>query len=329
MKAALTKVKAALQKVSKKVYITVATLVVVALVVIVVALANRPYSVLFTGLSSPELTSIVSYLEGQGVADYKIENNDTILVRKNQEASLKARLLMEGYPQTGFSYSYDTYYNNIGSLSTESERKTTFLHDLQDQMSAVVRCFDNVKNATVTISLGQDNGYVLDKSSTIDASAAVIVEMQGTARLSSDQALAIRRYIANAVQGLSIDKVDITDTAGNRYGASDSLADADASALKFQLEEEQANIIRSEVLQALRPFYGDDNVRVAVSCTVDVSQRTVNSHDVSLPNYATDGSTNGEGIKGEKVYEYWVTREGMTLSVVWLVRKPTRIFRNM
>lgn len=310
MKATMAKVREKLQKISKKVYILTATLIAVAAVVVVLVLANRPYSVLFTGLSTADVSSITSYLNSQGVVDYKIENNDTILVRENQEASLKASLLMEGYPQSGFSYSYDTYYNNIGSLSTESERRTAWQHDLQEKMSAVVRCFQNVKNATVDISFGKETGYILDQGSRVEASASVLVEMQGATRLTSDQAVAIRKYIANAVEGLSIEKVDITDTLGNRYGASNSYADADASALKFQLEEEQANIIRSEVMQALLPFYGEDNVRVAVSCTVDVSQRTVNSRDVFLPSYAEDGSTNGKGIIGERIFEYYVSRDG-------------------
>ena len=144
------KTKEALKKVSKKVYILTASILILVIVgVVILVSTSNTYTVLFTGLSASETSSIVSFLAGQGVTDYKMENNDTILVPKAQEASLKAQLLMEGYPQTGFAYSYDTYYDNIGSLSTESERRTAWLHDLQDKMSAVVRCFENVKNAMV------------------------------------------------------------------------------------------------------------------------------------------------------------------------------------
>ena len=303
------KTKEALKKVSKKVYILTASILLLLIVGIVIFVANRPYAVLFTGLSASETSSIVSFLAGQGVTDYKMENNDTILVPKDQEAALKAQLLMEGYPQTGFAYSYDTYYNNIGALSTESERRTAWLHDLQDKMSAVVRCFENVKNATVDISLGEDNGYVLDYGRVTKASASVLVEMDGAAKLTKDQATAIRRYIANAVQGMAIEEVSITDTLGNRYSASDSMADAEASALKIQLEEEWENKIRTNVLQVLVPFYGAENVTVGVNCTVDVSQRTVNSRDVFLPGFAENGETDGKGIIGSQIYEYYVSRE--------------------
>ena len=304
------KTKEALKKVSKKVYILTASILILVIVgVVVLVSTSNTYTVLFTGLSASETSSIVSFLAGQGVTDYKMENNDTILVPKNQEASLKAQLLMEGYPQTGFAYSYDTYYNNIGSLSTESERRTAWLHDLQDKMSAVVRCFENVKNATVDISLGEDNGYVLDYGRVTKASASVLVEMDGAAKLTKDQATAIRRYIANAVQGMAIEEVSITDTLGNRYSASDSMADAESSALKIQLEEEWENKIRTNVLQVLVPFYGAENVTVGVNCTVDVSQRTVNSRDVFLPGFAENGETDGKGIIGSQIYEYYVSRE--------------------
>ena len=306
------KVKETLKKVSKKVYIA-AAVVLVALIAVIAVLAatHKPeYSVLFTGLSSSETSSVVTYLDSLGVTDYKVENRDTILVPTAQEESLKVRLLMEGYPQSGFAYDYSTYYENIGALSTESERRTAFLHDLQDKMSAVVRCFDNVKDATVDIGQGEDNSFILDSSKVTKTTASVLVEMDGAVKLTSQQAAAIRNYVAHAVEGLEIEAVYISDTMGNNYSTGGSMADSEASALKMQLEEEWENKIRTSVMQVLIPFYGEDNVRTSVNCTVDVSQKTVSSRDVFLPDYATDGSTNGKGIIGSQVYSYYVTRPG-------------------
>ena len=306
------KVKETLKKVSKKVYIAAAVVLVALIAAIVVfAATNKPeYSVLFTGLSSSETSSVITYLDSLGVTDYKVENRDTILVPAAQEENLKVRLLMEGYPQSGFAYDYSTYYENIGMLSTESERRTAFLHDLQDQMSAVVRSFENVKEATVKIGQGEDNSFILDSSKVTKTTASVLVEMDGTVKLSSQQAAAIRNFVAHAVEGLEIEAVYISDTMGNNYSTGGSMADSEASALKMQLEEEWENKIRTSVMQVLIPFYGEDNVRTSVNCTVDVSQKTVSSRDVFLPDYATDGSTNGKGIIGSQVYSYYVTRPG-------------------
>ena len=299
-------VKTRLKKVSKKAYIIIGVVVVVLAAALTFALNNKPYSVLFTGVSPSEASSILSFLEGQGITDYKVENNDTILVPKGKEGALKARLVMEGYPQAGYAYS--TYYDHVGSLSTESERNNAYLLFLQESISNVIRNFDNVKDAKVFITRGEDRGYVLDSGNVVDATAAVQVTMNGAAKLSNQQAEAIRNLVSHAVQGLKIGSVIITDTMGNTYTATDENSNSDSSALKLRLEEEYQNKIRLAVLQTLTPFFGEDNVRVSVNCQVEVSQRTVNSRDVQLPEWAQDGSTDGKGIIGSRIYDYYVGR---------------------
>ena len=144
----------------------------------------------------------------------------------------------------------------------------------------------------------------------VDASAAVTVTMDGAAKLSAQQVSAIRNLVSHGVQGLEIDSVAISDTMGNNYTADASAAAGDASTLKLQLEEEYENKIRTEVMQALSPFFGNDNVRVSVNCVVELSQRTVSSRDVYLPEWAQNGETNGKGIIGKQIYEYYVDRPG-------------------
>lgn len=302
----LEQVKTFLKKVPKKVYIALVALLAVA-VGLVVWMNNRPYEVLFTGLNTSEMSSILTYLDDTGVREYKVENNDTILVPQAQEASLKARLLMEGYPQTGFAYSSES---SAGMLSTESERREATKRDLQDRLSAVVRCFDGVRDAVVTIEPGEDRSYVLDSGNVVDAKASVFVTMEQGKLLTDAQADAIRTLVAHSVKSLDIDSVRISDAAGNTYNAGDSVSDGEASALKLQLEQEWENKIRTNVLQVLIPYYGEDNVRVGVNCTVDISQTVEDSTEVSLPEWADDGSTNGRGIVGSRIYNYVVVRDG-------------------
>ncbi len=303
----LEKAKAFLKKIPRKIMIAVAVLLLFA-VAVVFWLNNRPYSVLFTDLTSKEMSSILTYLDSAGVTDYKVENNDTILVPGSQEADLKARLLMEGYPKSGFAYSEE---DSTGMLSTESERSAAALKELAARMSNVVSCFDGVKEAAVTINPGEDHRYVLDQNRAIKASASVFLRMQEGETLSGAQADAIRNLIAHSVKGLEISSVTITDSAGNSYNKpADSAADGEASALKLQLEQEWENKIRTNVLTALIPWYGEDNVKVSVSCTVDVSRVVENNTDVFLPEWAADGSTNGRGIVGSRIYNHIVVRGG-------------------
>lgn len=306
LKAFWAKVQERLKKISKKALIIAAVALVILAAVLVFILNNKPYEVLVTGVSSSETSSILTYLDSQGITDYKVEDNDTILVPRSQAPALKARILMEGYPQTGYAYS--AYYDHVGSLSTESERNNAYMMFLMESMCNVIRTFENVKDATVLISPGEDRGYVLDSGNVVKATASVQVTMDGSAKLTSQQVAAIRNLVSHGVQGLEVGSVVISDTMGNNYTADASAVAGDSSALKLQLEEEYENKIRTEVMQALSPFFGQDNVRVSVNCVVELSQRTVNSRDVQLPEWAQDGETDGKGIIGRQIYEYYVER---------------------
>lgn len=303
-KAVLEKGKELLKKIPKFVFIVAGIIVVAVVVIAAVALNNKDYTVLFTGLGSEEASEIVTYLNDNGVTDYRVENNDTILVPEGQEAQLKAQLLMEGYPESGYSYS--TYYDHVSALSTESERNTAYLLLLQDRMSAVVRNFDGVKDAVVNINQGEDRSYILDQNNMVDASASVFVTMEDTDdKLTDSQADAIRRLVARSVQGLEVESVEISDSMGHSYGGSTELHETtDLSALKLQLEEENNNKIRAEILQVLEPLFGWENVAVGVNCTVDVNRSTEDSTTYTLP----QGSQDGQGLIGSEVYSNRIVR---------------------
>ena len=109
----------------------------IAIIALVAVMSTRPYTTLFTGLTGEDMTSILTYLNDSGIKNYRVENNDTILVPENQEPTLKAQLLMQGYPSSDLGY--QMYLGNITSLSTESDRLMLYLFDLQDRLASVIR----------------------------------------------------------------------------------------------------------------------------------------------------------------------------------------------
>lgn len=280
--------------------------VVVAAVVITIVMNSKPYSVLFTGLDSSEISSIISYISEKGVTNYRVQGSDTILVASDQEAQLKADLLLEGYPKSGFAY--ETYKAGVSSMSTESDREIAYLQDLQDRMAGVIRCMDGVKSAVVTIAQGDDQRYVLDSSNATAASASVMVTMSAGGSLSSQQASAIRKLVSHAVSGLEVNAVSISDSQGNTYSADASADSTDATKLKLSLEEQVNNKVRAEILAVMTPLYGADNVRVAVNSTVDIDHSVGETTTYTQPDWAADGSTDGEGIIGSKIYDQEVVR---------------------
>ena len=265
---------------------------------------NQPYETLVTGLTTDEASAIVGKLDEYGATDYKIEG-DTIKVPQDQVTNLQAKLLVDGYPKSGFLYG--TYLDNVGMMSSESDRETLKNYELQDRMAAVIRNFSGVKNAVVDITPGSDQRYVLDSDNATPATAAVFVEMQDGGALPDSYVDAIGNFVAHSVQGLDFESVTITDSIGNSYtpGSTDT-STASASDLKLRLENQVNNRVRNEVLQALSPIYGADNVRVSVTSTVDVSHRVQETTEYTTP----EGAPDGEGIISHREYDQELVRGG-------------------
>ena len=268
--------------------------------------STRPYTVLFTGLSGPDMSAVLTYLGDNGVNDYKVQNNDTILVRASEEQALKAGILQQGYPTSGYAYS--TYLDNIGMLSSESDRQQLTIYDLQDQLSSVIGRFDDVQSATVNLAMASDNRYILSDT-VVDASAAVQVKLQPGKTLSSQLVNAIRNYVSHSVQGLSFSNVRIMDTEGHEVsGSADSAALSDSADLKLSLEAQVDSNTRSKIMTMLEPLFGYSNITVSVHSTVDVSHTYQESLHYIEPEWAQDGSARGQGIIGSWVWDSGIVR---------------------
>ena len=278
--------------------------VLVVLAVIAVVISNQPYTTLFSDLNQTDMSAILSYFSDNGITQYRVDG-DAILVPESQKESLMAQVLVAGYPSSGYSYS--TYLDNVGSLTTEAERNQLVLYDLQDYMAAVICNMEGVESAQVLLTPGQDRTYVLDSGNKVDATAAVQVTMEAGKTLTDGQVSAIRNLVSHGMQGLNVENVVIEDTYGNSYSAGDDFTDLqDASALKLKLEEQCNNNIRTRVMQALTPLFGEDNVQVSVNTVVDVDRSYTDSTDYSLEDWAQG---NDDGIIGSQIWDDEIVRD--------------------
>lgn len=285
---------------------------VVAVIALIVTLSivskSKPYEILFGGLSSEDLTAVASFLNTEGITDFKIRNNDTILVRETEADRLRALVIMQGYPTSG--YSHATYLDNINALSSQADREQLRLLDLQDHLSKTIMCFDGVTEATVIITPGEDHRYILDENVT-EATASVFVKMKTGKTLTNDQVSAIQRFVANAEQGLTVSNVTVEDGAGNRYistGAAGALDETMKNKLALELKVNEQT--RNSIMQVLVPYCGLNNVEVSVHSTVDVTHSYSELLQYYEPDWAADGSTGGKGIIGSQIWDNSWIRDG-------------------
>lgn len=225
----------------------------------------------------------------------------------------KAQLVQEGYPKSGFTY--DTFIDNAGMMTTDSDKRTYKLYELQDRISSTIRLFENVKDAKVTIALGEESKYALDDEAKQDSSATAVVTMKDGGSPTEDQAAAIQRLVAKSVPGMELDQVAVFDGNGNDVSVSEessSMNGSDAEEIAAVIE----NQIEEKVHDVLGPVYGNQNVRISARAKVDMQRliresTTYNTPEKIDPNdksgivsheeSMTENTKNGRGTAGGEV----------------------------
>lgn len=298
------KIKGFFAKLNKTTRVLLGVCAAVILVLIIAAallLSRKEYATLCTGLTANETSAVISFLNNNGVTDFKIDN-DSILVPKGREEQLQIQLVTTGTLNSGFLY--ESYFGNTGTFSTEAERKEALRIATQERLAAMIRQFDGVRDASVNITLGTRRVYVLDNE-TSQSTAAVTITPDGNRQLSTGVVEAIRYTVSHSVEELNIGSVSIVTTNGYTYNDTTGVgAMSDATALQLQYQQEINNKVRGQVLEALWRIYGEGNVAVAVNTTVDMSRKVVESTKYAQP----EGSAENAGLIGQEKW-FWVIGE--------------------
>ena len=234
-----------------------AAALIIGAVAIAFALNNRPYEVLFSGLGEEEFRQITDKLVEDGI-NFRYEGNTTILVRSDIVDRTKASLVQEGYPKNGFTY--QTFINNAGMMTTDSDKATYKIYELQDRIGATIRLFDGVKDAKVTIALGEDNPYVLSETTKTTASAVVIMENGGAP--SAEQVMGIQRLVAKSIPDMELEDVVVLDGNGNDVSLEAESGATTTSSDNEELARVIENQVISSIMKVLGPIYRPENVSI-------------------------------------------------------------------
>lgn len=292
MKETLKSLKDYLGKLSKKTKITaaiVAAVVIVGAIVITMILNHKDYVVLFSGVTDEETTEILGKLQEMGV-EYSY-GDGSIRVPSDVADTTRAQLAYDGYPKSGFTY--DVFTANAGGMTTDMEKQTYKLYELQNRIGATVRLFDGVKDAKVTIAMGDEQRYVLEDSGdgANSPSASVVVMMEDGGSPSAKQAAGIQRLVARSVPSMSMENVSVLDGSGIEVsGSAGGDTSGDAAEDIAQLIETQ---ITKKVVHVLEPFYGAQNIRVAARGTVNMEKIIRETTTYSTPEKIDENDKTG------------------------------------
>lgn len=294
MKERLKSLKEYFGKFSKKTIITaavVAVIIILGAIAIAFFLNRKDYVTLFTGVTEEETTEILAQLSEMDV-EYISDGAGNIRVPSDQVDTTRAQLAQEGYPKSGFTY--DVFTTNAGGMTTDMEKQTYKLYDLQNRIGATIRLFDGVEDAKVTIALEEEDQYVLndsDEEGGAASSASVVVVMKDGGSPTSKQAAGIQRLVARSVPDMEMENVSVLDGSGIEVSSSsDSGASSDAAQEVAQIIENQ---VAKKVINVLEPFYGADNIRVSAKGQVNMEKLIREETTYSTPEKIDENDKTG------------------------------------
>lgn len=274
MKEKLNQIKEFVGKLSSKtikLIIAGTIILVIGAIALAVVLNHKEYVPLYYNVTEEEAQQIVSKLQEEGV-DYRYKGGGNIEVDQAVADQQRAKLALEGYPKSGFAY--DTFINNSGGMTTDSDKKTYKQYELQDRIGATIRLIDGIKDAKVTIALGEEKKYALTKDDTEEnqPSASVMVVMKDQGSPSPEQAAAIQRLVAAGVPELKTENVAVFDGSGIEV----SIDSDDGALMNGKTSEELAQVVENQIakkiMNVLNPIYGEGNVRVSAKATFNMEK---------------------------------------------------------
>ncbi|MBO9533291.1 MAG: flagellar M-ring protein FliF [Solirubrobacteraceae bacterium] len=238
----------------------VAALGFLAVTFLLLKLATAPaYATVMSGVEPNQSDKITQALADRGVS-YELQNNGTaIAVEKSQIGEARVALANAGVnagsgTQPGFEL---LDQQKLGS--SDFQQRVTYQRALEGEIANTIGQIDGVNGAEVQLTLPEDKLFS-DESN--PATAAVL--LSGTSTLDGAQVRGIANLVAGSVQGLSPDKVTITDGAGQLLWPTDGGGSGGSGASKSAAQARYDASTESRINDMLTRTLGPNKARVEV-----------------------------------------------------------------
>ena len=261
----------------KTLLLSITAVIILALVILAVVM-NRPNMVtLITCENTKEASQVKELLEGENINAEISSDGLTFSIDKKDESNASILLGSNGIPTEG--YGIDNVFD--GSFSTtESDKNKKYQLYLEKKFEDQLKAISNVENATVSLSIPEEDGTIISMGQ--ETYASVMLELNGD--LEEEQAAGIARFIATEVGNDSTDHILILDSNGNvLFSGGDSSTSIGNANSQLSLKSKAENMVKSEVKGVVLGTDVYDNVEVGLNLAMDFS-----TEDYTNQHYCVD-----------------------------------------
>jgi len=262
--------------------------------IFVIMWANKAEYRIIAKLPTQELIATMDYLDSHKV-DY-IQENNTISVPADEYQEVKLLLAREGLTNEK-AEGNEIIMEDMGfgvSQRLESER---LKHSREQQLARTIEELQSITRAKVLLAIPKDNIFAKRVKS---PSATVVLTLQKGRQLPEEKVDAVVDIVASAVQGLTPNKVTVTDQNGRllNSGSQDSLSSR--SRKEFEIEQNREAEYMSKIDSILIPVVGLGNYTAQVDVTMDFTntEETQRRYNSDLPALRSEMKVEDKTIGG-------------------------------
>ena len=249
-------------------------------------LSSGGMALLYGDLDPQDSGQIIQTLQSKNIP-YDIKaGGKQIFVPGDQVLQLRVSLAESGLPGGG-SVGYEIFDDNQGIGTTNFVQNINLVRALEGELARTIGAMRNVRGARVHLVMPRRELFSREKQ---EASASVVLQIQGSSRLNNEQVQAIQHLIAAAVPSMDPQKISVLDDRGQLLargnGDSSSAAAGNADEMRVGFE----NRMRQAIIELLERTVGLNRVRAEITAEIDYD-RVVENAEIFDPDSQVARST--------------------------------------
>ena len=219
----------------RQITLVVALSICLAIAVFVIILANEAEYRMLSKLPTEQLIKTMDFLDANKV-DYRHENN-TLLVPTDEYQNVKLLLAREGLTNEP-SEGEDMLMKDMGFGVSQRLERERVKYGREQRLAKTIEQLQSISQAKVLLAIPRENIFARREK---NPSATVVVTMQRGRILSAEEVDAVVDIVASSVQGLSPNRVTVTDQNGRllNSGSQNSISARSRNELDIEQKREQ------------------------------------------------------------------------------------------
>lgn len=244
---------------------------VIAFLVMIYFLNQPDMRVLYSNMGPEDASRVVGLLKASKTPYELRDNGTTVLVPADAVYEQRLRVAGEGVMH-GQGVGFELF-DQLKVGQTDFVQRINYTRALQGELSRTISEFPQVEKARVHLVLPQKSLFIEEQQK---ASASVVLTLKRGQKLSAKQLQGIVNLVAMSVEGLSAERITITDTTGQSLyqprgdGGLDGM-----TTTQFEFKNTIESNLENRIEQLLTPIVGPGRSIVKVNADLDFSQRTV------------------------------------------------------